>query len=124
MPMKAARPCPGRGKRRGSCRNLIHSERLCPECQAIDDVANARYDRDRDQTEERRFIHSTAWRNERDEYLSEHPLCERCQRAGHDRAAMLVHHRDHNELNRAEENKEALCNACHEDEHRKERWRR
>lgn len=69
-------------------------------------------------------MHSMEWRKERDAYLNENPLCERCLMHGAVVSAVLVHHKDRNELNRAKENKEALCNACHEDEHKKERWRR
>lgn len=82
------------------------------------------YDRQRDQDPGRQFLHSAAWRKERELYLAEHPLCERCLEKGRIVPSWGVHHRDRNQLNRAEENKEALCFMCHEEEHKDERWGR
>jgi len=125
MPSKPARPCPGRGPRRGSCPNLIRGdERCCPECMPYEKAATRRYDQQRDQTPERKFLHSATWRKERDAYLDENPLCERCLKQSKVVPAYLVHHKDGNELNRAKENKESLCFTCHEEEHKNERWGR
>lgn len=123
MPNKPSKPCPGRGPRRGSCSNLIKgNDKVCIECMEYEKKANREYDKQRDQTPERQFLHSTAWRRERDDYLNENPLCERCFNADKIEPAVLVHHKDRNELNRAKENKESLCFTCHEEEHKKERW--
>ena len=120
MPVK---PCPGRGIRRGHCPNVVKAG-LCPECQAVQDKTNAQYDEQRDKTAQRLFIHSAAWRAERKAYLREHPLCERCGSRGFVRVSVLVHHIDGNELNRAGDNKQALCNDCHEGIHGPSRWKR
>ena len=75
-------------------------------------------------------MHSTQWRAIRERKLSEDPLCERCYKktlAPNVRLvvpAVLVHHIDGDELNIEPENLESLCTACHEDEHRGERWGR
>jgi 5-methylcytosine-specific restriction protein A len=84
--------------------------------------ANREYDKERDQTEERQFIHSTIWRKIRDAKLARDPLCEKCLKRGIDRAAIIVHHKDGNELNNMDENLESLCNLCHEEKHKEDRW--
>jgi 5-methylcytosine-specific restriction protein A len=80
------------------------------------------YDKNRDMEPNRQFLHSMTWRKEREIYLNENPLCERCLAQGIVEPATLVHHKDRNQLNQSDENKEALCNACHEKEHENERW--
>jgi 5-methylcytosine-specific restriction endonuclease McrA len=45
--------------------------------------------------------------------LAEHQLCQRCERDW----SKHYHHRDRNTFNRAWENAEALCEACHQAEH-------
>lgn len=125
MPFKPARNCPGKGPRYRSCPNLIRgSVRLCPECEVYAEADKREYDQKRDESVDRKFIHSTAWRKERLAYLNEHPLCERCLLEGKEVPAVLVHHRDENELNRAVENKEALCNSCHEKIHGPSRFKK
>jgi len=37
-------------------------------------------------------------------------------------AAVLVHHKDKDELNNDLNNLKSLCNPCHEVEHKGERW--
>jgi 5-methylcytosine-specific restriction protein A len=54
--------------------------------------------------------------------LNRDPLCERCALAGLTVAAVLVHHKDRNPRNNTVENTESLCDACHDAEHRRERW--
>lgn len=123
MPNKPFKPCPGKGPRRGGCPNLIKAGDLCcEECMPFVKKANKEYDKQRDQTPERQFLHSRAWRKVRDMYLNMHPLCEECLSKGKTIQAYLVHHIDRNELNNSEDNLEALCDACHEEEHRDERW--
>ena len=117
------KPCPGRGIRKGCCPNKIKkNQKYCSECNVIEKKQQLDYDRNRNESNERKFLHSVAWRNEREQYLSEHPLCERCEKRGIIKASYLVHHKDRNELNRSKENKEALCNSCHEEEHKYDRW--
>jgi 5-methylcytosine-specific restriction protein A len=60
------------------------------------------------------------WQKARKWKLRESPLCERCIKP---RPAELVHHRDRNPRNNAQENLESLCQYCHEIEHKDERWR-
>ena len=127
MPYRPARPCPGRGPRRGGCPNLIRGNaRCCPECEPYDKQAVRQYNQHRDESPGRRFLHSTTWRRIRDAKLNQDPICERCLRGGLTgpvvRAATLVHHLDGNELNNDPDNHESLCNPCHEDQHRGERW--
>ena len=123
MPYKPARPCPGRGPRRGSCPNLIQGqERCCAECAVHEKQTTREYDRQRDQDEGRQFLHSTVWRKIRDAKLARDPLCERCMQGGRVEAAVLVHHKDRNELHNDPENHESLCNTCHEVEHKEDRW--
>jgi 5-methylcytosine-specific restriction enzyme A len=123
MPTKPSRPCPGKGPRYRNCPNLIKgNETCCPECKPFEKKAVREYDQKRDETLERRFLHSTRWRRIRDMKLSKDPLCERCLENGRDEAAVLVHHKDRDELNNESANLESLCNACHEEEHKDERW--
>ena len=67
----------------------------------------------------KRPLDTSAHRSDRARYLKAHPLCERCLARGEGRPAFILHHRDENQLNRAWENFEALCNDCHEIEHRR-----
>ena len=82
------------------------------------------YDKRRDETPSRRFLHSPTWRRISKAKLSRDPLCERCLKIPHDAPAVLVHHKDRNELNNPKDgsNHESLCNTCHEAEHKDERW--
>lgn len=75
--------------------------------------------------EQKRFYSSKAWRKCRAVYLSEHPCCERCLKAGVVSVAVHVHHKE--ELSEANfkdpmialnpDNLEALCFDCHNKEH-------
>ena len=125
MANKPSRPCPGYGPRRGSCPNLVKGkERYCPDCLPYAQAETKEYDKKRDETPERQFLHSTTWRRIRDYKLSKNPLCERCEKQELTVPAVLVHHKDGNELHNHPVNLESLCNDCHEKEHKKERWGR
>lgn len=125
MPNKPPRPCPGRGPRRGGCPNLIRgNEKCCPECQKYEKQATRDYDRQRDESAGRQFLHSATWRRIAAAKLSRDPLCEECLQAGRVEPASLVHHRDRNELNNDPSNHESMCNNCHEIEHKPERFRK
>lgn len=125
MANKPSRPCPGYGPRRGSCSNLVKGkDRYCPDCLPYAQAENKKYDKKRDETPERQFLHSTTWRRIRDYKLAIDPLCECCLKQGLTVPAVLVHHIDGNELNNHKINHESLCNNCHEAEHKKERWGR
>lgn len=124
MSFISARPCPGFGPRFRSCPNIIRgSVRLCPECEVYATADNKKRDKKRDESADRKFLHSAAWRRIRLSKLGRDPLCERCLIVGRERAATLVHHRDENQLNVREENLQSLCNNCHEEIHGPNRFR-
>ena len=75
MPIRPGRPCPGRGPRRGSCPNVIRGAGVCPECQPYEKAVAREYDRRRDETVERQFIHSAQWRRIREVKLAHDLLC-------------------------------------------------
>lgn len=68
---------------------------------------------------------TSAWRNAREAYLSEHPLCEHCLSMGRVKPAEHVHHKRSpftgEDVNWAlmvdQNNLEALCAECHRLEH-------
>lgn len=127
MPYLPSRACRGRGPRRGSCPNLIRgSETCCSACKPYEKAKIRQYDKERDRSPGRKFLHSTAWRKISKAKLDHDPLCERCLRIPRDEPAVLVHHIDHNELNNPPDgsNHESLCGICHEIEHKKDRWGR
>lgn len=73
-----------------------------------------------------RFYNSDTWHRCKDEYLkSVNHLCERCLANGIYEPARVVHHKIHltsetigdPEIMYGFDNLEALCNACHNDEH-------
>ena len=112
---KPLRPC-----RRPGCSALVTSESgYCEKHQRLD---RKRQDDRRGSAQERGY--DSAWRRRRVWYLRRHPLCERCAAKGQVVIAILVHHRDHNPHNNAAENLESLCVACHEEEHKPERFGR
>ena len=115
MPQAPRRPCPGKGPRQGRCPNLLtRGEYACPECIPFVKAAIRRYDKQRDQGEQRQFLHSTVWRAIREMKLRRDPLCERHLKQGQSVAATMVHHVDGNDLNNSDENHESLCFECHE----------
>lgn len=78
-----------------------------------------------------RLMNSARWRLLRNEYLSEHPLCECCKASGKWVPAQCVHHVTPIESGRTDAecerlafsraNLQALCFGCHSDIHRSER---
>ena len=105
MPYKPKRPCSYPG-----CPRLT-SGRYCEEHQKI---ITAHYNKhQRDPASKRRY--GRAWKRIRDRYITAHPLCEQCQRAGKITPAEEVHHilplskgGTH-----VESNLMALCKRCH-----------
>lgn len=74
---------------------------------------------------QKRFYATKKWKKLRDNYLAEHPICERCAAAGIASVAEHVHHKielteenvkDPN-ISLNEDNLEALCFDCHRKEH-------
>lgn len=78
-----------------------------------------------DRAEQKRFYDSKAWKQCRAVYLSEHPCCERCEKAGIVSIAVHVHHKQHLTAENYKnpmialnpDNLEALCFRCHQKEH-------
>lgn len=90
------------------------------------DKENAKYDKERDQTEERQWIHSPRWRKASRMFLNEHPLCAECERQGRTRGAYLVDHIIPHEGNYEkfwdESNWQSMCIEDHEAKHKGDRW--
>jgi 5-methylcytosine-specific restriction endonuclease McrA len=84
---------------------------------------------------DRRFYESPEWRSCKKTYLEKvNHLCERCLAQGRYEPAKIVHHKVYltpetmtPELMFGFDNLEALCQACHNDEHgrskNKKRWK-
>lgn len=71
------------------------------------------------------FYGSRKWKRCRKNYLSIHPICERCNKLGIVKRAEIVHHKIYldtpsykdPELSLNFDNLEALCFDCHQAEH-------
>ena len=123
MPYKPARPCPGRGPRRGACPNLIRGNaRCCLECEPWEKKATRQYDRQRGNSGDRGY--SGNWRKIRERKLSHDPLCQMCEKEGLIKSAILAHHLDENPFNNEDENLFSCCQSCHELIHKKDRFGR
>lgn len=124
-PMRSRRPCPGRGRRTASCPNLLKgSEKQCIECEPFVKQAIRKYDKARDQTPGRKFLHSTVWRRIRELKLTQNALCQMCEVEGLTVEAVLVHHVNEDQLCNEESNLMSCCQSCHELIHRKDRYGR
>lgn len=122
MPLKPFRQCPVSG-----CSGLTR-KRYCEKHQNLDKIKAKEYDKQRDQTEERRWIHSVRWRNLSDLHKRMFPLCAECLKKGRDEPVYLtdhiVPHQGDPTLFWDWDNLQSLCNACHEEKHREDRWGR
>ncbi len=109
MPYKAKKPCAYPG-----CRELT-ATRFCPAHHKQDASEYNRYRRDPAHSQR----YGQAWRIIRKNYISAHPLCERCQQAGRVVPAEHVHHK--RELSMGGTNDESnlmsLCKSCHSSIH-------
>ncbi len=111
MPRKPKRPC-----RYPGCANLTDGT-YCAEHEQFARQRYERFVRGYD-THER---YGRTWRKVRDRYITAHPLCEKCAKAGRFVRAVLVHHI----LPLAEggtngdDNLMSLCVSCHEKIHRR-----
>jgi len=129
MPYKPSRQCPGRGPNTNRCPNLAKGkDSYCLECMEYlkHDLKKHRkaYDKERDQTRERKFIHSPRWRKIRLRKLAQDPLCEMCLEEGMERMACIVHHIDGNELNNDPSNHLSTCFDCHLEIHKNDAFGR
>ena len=128
-PYRPARPCPGRGIRRSSCPNLIRGPEICcPDCIPYEKAKIRRYDQARDETPERKWLHSTRWRKASNAHKEEHPLCAECERHGKITPAYLIDHIiPHNgnyDLFWDQSNWQSLCVEHHESKHKDDRFGR
>lgn len=75
-------------------------------------------------TETTNFYRSAAWRNVRAIYISQHPLCEQCEREGRTTAAKEIDHikpiRQGGEA-LSFDNLQSLCSSCHAKKSAKEK---
>lgn len=103
MPVLAPRPCSNYPRR-----NLATYRGRCSAC-------NASRDKRRGDAKSRGYDQN--WRDARDFYLHDHPLCEDCVEQGYfDRAAEEVHHMVALRNGGARldpENFRGLCKSCH-----------
>lgn len=105
MPRKPKRPCSFPG-----CPELTDG-RYCDMHQRQMDAYYNKYERD-PQTRKR---YGRRWKRIRDRYISEHPLCEECQKYGRLTPAEEVHHiipLSKGGTN-ADNNLMSLCKQCH-----------
>ena len=75
---------------------------------------NKRYRQKRVSSAQRGY--DSHWQRVRAWQLSEHPLCEICKHA-----AIIVHHKDHNQYNNNPDNLMSVCRNCHERIHKRKR---
>lgn len=106
MPQKPLKPCKYPG-----CPELIREGSYCPKHKMI---ANREYNQcHRDPDFRQRY--GRQWVKIRNAYISKHPLCEECEKAGRLVPATEVHHKIPlaSGGTNAEENLQSLCKACH-----------
>jgi 5-methylcytosine-specific restriction protein A len=111
MPSKPLKPC-----RHPGCPELT-SGRYCP---AHEKKVNDEYEQRRGTAVERGY--NWNWHKIRNIKLAAFPLCERCEKTGRIVVAVLVHHKDRNPRNNDPVNLESLCEKCHQEEHKEDRW--
>ena len=116
MPKKPKRPCSYPG-----CPKLTDG-RFCEEHAKAEAKRYEKYDRD--PAVRRRY--GRAWKRIRDRHISQHPLCEQCEKEGKLIPAAEVHHKipltaggTHDKSNLI-----SLCKSCHAKIHaeRGDRW--
>ena len=116
VPSKPKRPCSHPG-----CPRLTNG-RFCEEHAKAEAQRYEKYDRD--PAVRRRY--GRAWKRIRDNYVQQHPLCERCQEQGKLIPTEEVHHKVplSEGGTHARDNLIALCKACHAQIHaeRGDRW--
>jgi len=105
MPYKPKRPCSHPG-----CPKLTDKQ-FCDEHAKQNAREYEKYRRD----PETRKRYGRAWKRIRDRYISQHPLCERCEQDGRLTPAQEVHHiKPLSEGGTHDsDNLMALCSSCH-----------
>lgn len=106
MLLKPLKPCKYPG-----CPELIRDGRYCLNHKAIANKQYNQYQRDPDFNQR----YGRQWKKIRAAYISKHPLCEECEKAGRLVPAKEVHHKIPlaSGGTNAEENLQALCKPCH-----------
>ena len=116
VPSKPKRPCSFPG-----CPQLT-SGRFCDDHAKVEAKRYEQYDRDPET--QRRY--GRAWKRIRDRHISQHPLCEQCEKDGKIVPAAEVHHKVPISQGgtHARDNLIALCKSCHARIHaeRGDRW--
>jgi 5-methylcytosine-specific restriction protein A len=117
-PLLPKRPCPGAGLRFGRCPNLIgRGEKYCNECMPAATREKQTKSAEYEQRPERRLMKSRRYREARELFLAEHPLCSECERQGRTRAATVLDHREPHggdyEKFWDQSNWQSLCQSCH-----------
>lgn len=111
MAIAAKKPC-----RHPGCPNLTDGS-YCPTHSKQE---QKRYDTQRGTAAQRGY--GSAWTKVRARKLRDNPLCERCEAEGRVRPATRVHHADRDAHNNAAGNLISICRACHEAEHKGDRF--
>ena len=129
MPKRPAKPCPGAGKYKGRCANLIRTGNpVCNRClpyhiQATREKAREHnrgakreYDKNRGTRQERGYNESH-YRLKKMIFNDEGGLCRFCKEKNILKPAEELHHADGNSWNRERENLIPLCKSCHSSHH-------
>lgn len=106
MPTRAGRPCPSPG-----CPRVVRGgKRYCDEHQAEE---YRRQDERRGTATQRGY--GAGWRDKRDYFIAQNPVCERCGRS----AATVAHHVVRKRDGGSDDpiNLKALCQLCHAQVH-------
>ncbi|MGM9641465.1 MAG: HNH endonuclease [Faecousia sp.] len=105
MPTKPKRPCSYPG-----CPNLT-DEQYCADHAAVARRQYNKYQRDPDINKK----YGRAWKRIRDRHISQHPLCEECEKQGRLVPAEEVHHKKPISQGgtHARDNLMSLCRSCH-----------
>lgn len=105
MPYKPKKPCSHPG-----CPNLTGKQ----YCQLHASQANREYDQYRRRPDHNK-LYGRRWKTIRDLYISKHPLCENCLKAGRYVPAEEVHHIQPLDSGGSndDENLMSLCKSCH-----------
>lgn len=106
------------------CRKVV-ATRYCGEHQADIDIIKQqegkKYDKKRGSSYERGY--NAQWRKIRKLKLYHEPLCEQCLAINQlDKSATIVHHINKNAKDNRDENLMSLCNNCHEEIHKGDRY--
>lgn len=116
MPSRPKRLCAYPG-----CNQLVDSGR----CEKHAKQEQQRYDKQRGSAADRGY--DSRWQRFREIYMRSHPLCVMCEDKGYIVKADLIHHirpLDQGGEKYADNNLMSVCNACHEEIHGKDRWRK